>query len=245
MITPILSSILSPIYSAIKQGSSSSSSYYDMIIATSPERYYRHGEASGTVLTDDISAKNGSYNVAPSLNQTSLLASGDDKSVNYAASGYGLIPQDADFNIGAVAFTFMFLIKTNTTQNDKFVLDLRQADNTGFVVTTGGYLSTAGVFRYADPTGANVAVSTVNIDDGSIHHCAVVRNAAGLVTLYVDGVADGTVTDTTSYTRTTGNATLARSSFANADLDGWLDEVSWHKSALSDATIAALAAKAL
>lgn len=223
---------------------STSLTYAEMIVALSPLRYYRHGEPSGTAMVDQISAKNGLYTGVFTLDTTSLLASGDDSSIDLTGNTTAEIPQDSDFNVGTGDFTWMFLVKTNGVQDDKFIIDLRQGDGTGYHVTTGGSGGTlSGGLRYAVGGGLNLGSSVV-IDDSSTHHC-VIKRTSGSVTLWVDGILKGTGSDTTSYTRATGNISYAHSSFGGAGFDAVMDELPYFDFAVSDEDILALATKAL
>jgi len=103
------------------------------------------------------------------------------------------------FAFGTGSFTIEFWIYA-PSNNDKFILGGRSAIGT-MHITTGGYLSTAGVLRYV---GSSTIVSSSVITDNKWHHCAIVRDGSNNITLYVDGVSSGTGTDTTNYTTTTG-----------------------------------------
>jgi len=108
-------------------------------------------------------------------------------------------PNNAVFAFGTGSFTIEFWINA-PLNNDKFILEGRNAIGT-MHITTGGYLSTAGVLRY---NGSSTIVSSNVITDNAWHHCAIVRNGSSNITLYVDGTSVGTGTDTTNYTTTTG-----------------------------------------
>jgi hypothetical protein len=54
------------------------------------------------------------------------------------------------------------------------------------------------------------------IADNAWHHCAIVRNGSSNITLYVDGVASATGTDTTNYTATSGNVLLCANSYGTS-----------------------------
>jgi hypothetical protein len=116
-------------------------------------------------------------------------------------TGYASFPNSSAFAFGTGAFTTEFWIK-GASNSDKFILGGRAAIGT-MHITTGGYSgSTAGALRYV---GSSTITSGSNlITDGTWHHVAIVRNATNTVTLFIDGVASGTGTDTTNYTATGG-----------------------------------------
>jgi hypothetical protein len=128
----------------------------------------------------------------------------------------------SQLNFGTGSYTIEFWIN-GPSNNDKFILG---NNNTSTIqVTTGGSSSTAGSLRYV--AGGNVTTSgSVLITDNAWHHCAIVRNGSSNVTLYVDGVSVGTLTDSTNYTSTTSTVTIAKhNSLSSNYLTGYLSNL--------------------
>lgn len=243
MIKPIAKSLVRQLID-LGQDAPPSLTYEQMVLATSPARYYRFGETSGTAIVDEISAKNGVYIGPYTLGEPSLLASGDDLSVDWNGSSDPTIPQDSDFNVGTGDFTVMFLYKANSAIADSYFLDLRHADSDGWFIITGGAGPTiTGSLRYSN-TVSFIVNSTTVIDGGGTFHC-VIRRQSGTVTAWVNGTNEDSASDATSYTRATGGLSLAHTSFGGNRLDGRMDELCYYNKALTDSEISAFAAKAL
>jgi len=67
----------------------------------------------------------------------------------------------------------------------------------------------------------NTVTGTTDLRDGQWHHIAAVRNSSGIMTLYVDGVSEGTsVTDSTNL-GTNQQITLGAFDYENTAFDGW------------------------
>jgi len=67
----------------------------------------------------------------------------------------------------------------------------------------------------------NTVTGTTDLRDGQWHHIAAVRNSSGIMTLYVDGVSEGTsVTDSTNL-GTNQQITIGAFDYENTAFDGW------------------------
>lgn len=243
MLSNILNPILRPILSGVLGGGGQALTYEQMVLVSSPVRYYRLGETSGTAIVDEISAKNGVYIGPYTLGEPSLLASGDDLSVDWNGSADPTLPQDSDFNVGTGDFTVMFLIQFSSATDSLFIFDTRHADNVGYFILIGGFGgSLSGGLRYTVPFDTIEAVSTTVINDGGIYHC-VVRRESGTVTVWVDGVNEDSATDSASYTRATGSISLAHASFGGARIDAKMDELCYYNKALTNSEISAFSTR--
>jgi hypothetical protein len=118
---------------------------------------------------------------------------------------YLTFPNSSNFAFGTGAFTIEFWIN-GPLNNDKHIVNGRAAIGT-MHITTGGSASTAGSLRYVG--SSTITTGSVLITDNLWHHCAIVRDGSNNVTLYVDGVSQGTGTDTTNYTSTSGTWFIA------------------------------------
>ena len=67
----------------------------------------------------------------------------------------------------------------------------------------------------------NTVTGTTDLRDGQWHHIAAVRNSSGIMTLYVDGVSEGTsITDSTNL-GTNQQITIGAFDYENTAFDGW------------------------
>lgn len=74
-------------------GGGGSSAYRDAVLADSPAAYWRLGEASGTIASDETANNlDGTYSGNVTLGEPSLLASDADTSVHVQSSGHMLGP---------------------------------------------------------------------------------------------------------------------------------------------------------
>jgi hypothetical protein len=134
---------------------------------------------------------------------------------------YLTYPNSSLFAFGTGSFTIEFWIN-GPLNNDKFILGGRAAIGT-MHITTGGFSSTAGVLRYV---GSATIVSSKVITDNTWHHCAIVRNGSTAITLYVDGVAVGTGSDSTNYTTTSGTWNLGKNDSGDTGyLTGYISDL--------------------
>lgn len=116
-------------------------------------------------------------------------------------------PNSSAFAFGTGSFTIEFWIY-GPASNDKFILEGRNAI-TAMHITTGGYAGTTpSTLRYV---GSSTIVSSAVIVNNTWNHCAIVRNGSSAITLYVNGVVSATGTDTTNYTKTTGDFDIGAS----------------------------------
>ena len=243
MISSIIQAIIKPIISSVVV-SSSSLTYDEMVIASSPNRYYKQDETSGTIMVDSIAAKNGNLAGSYTLGEPSLLSSGEGTSIDWGGTSNSTMPQDSDFNTGTGDLTVMFMFKANTAADSLFIMDLRHADNIGWFILTGGFGgTTSGGLRFTDDIFD--ATSSVVINDGGTYHC-VCRIMSGVVEVFVNGVQSGTTdTNATSFTRATGDCYWEFNSFGVNGADATTDQMTYYKRALTNVEIAAFAAKAL
>jgi hypothetical protein len=120
-------------------------------------------------------------------------------SVSFDGSGdYLSLASSEDFNFGSEEFTIEFWINTTTT-SIKGIASKRTsagASNTNWIV----YVTAAGALQFYASDGSTYQINGIfggKINDGSWHHCAVVRNG-NTFTLYVNGVS--VTSQTTSFT---------------------------------------------
>jgi len=114
-------------------------------------------------------------------------------SLNLSAAGYMTVAGSSDFNLGTGDFTIECWARTSHIQSGNgavYLFDLRPNGVTcGAMYQNRAYFHINGV---ALPYNGNAIGS--NFNDGAWHHFALVRNGT-TVTLYLDGFALGSVTD--------------------------------------------------
>ena len=117
------------------------------------------------------------------------------------STAYETFANSSAFAFGTSAFTIEGWVNSNGL-NDKFILSGRAAIGTMHITYGGFGGSTPGCLRYVG--SSTITTGSALISNGVWNHFAVVRDASNNITLYVNGVASATGTDTTNYTATTG-----------------------------------------
>jgi hypothetical protein len=216
-------------------------SYSSTVLADSPLAYYRLGDLSGATMTDSSgSARNGSYQNAPTLGAAGALTGDTDKSVTFnGGTQFCDVPYAAWMNVAAM--TVEAWVKTTDTTNYKSIWDRDSTNSTQRVfqfrkenTNKLGFIIIAG----ANPS----VVSSRTISDGNWHHVACTYDGANL-RLYVDGAADGVTATTQALTQPTAtNLRLAVNlsvSGGTAYWNGGIDEAAFYGTALSATRIQA------
>ena len=128
------------------------------------------------------------------------------------------IASNAAFSFGTGDFTIEFWFK-GAAQVDKFFYDNRGGLTSGNPhITLDG--TTGNKLRWGPTSTTGSAV----VADNSWHHCAVTRES-GTVKIWVDGVLDTSVADSTNYS-TDRAVKIARNSYATTnDLNGNLSNI--------------------
>jgi hypothetical protein len=107
-----------------------------------------------------------------------------------------IVASNAAFAYGTGSLTIEAFINTTTKVDFQSIIGSFDGTNGWFLHTTVAGVVLAGLNSVGFITG------TINVCDGAWHHVALVRNVSTL-TLYIDGVADGTRSDTTNLGSTT------------------------------------------
>lgn len=210
---------------------------YNAVIPSSLVGYYKLDEASGTTAVAQI-GPTGTYVGSPTLSGTradglisgtSVLFDGVNDTVDFGTSDFAFERTDS--------FSIALWIKTTTTgSSDTVSKSLSVSPFTGWVV--GPSSTTAGAMQF-DLVNSSVAtnrlkvINSVLINDGNWHHVAITYDGTSLasgVSMYVDGVLDGSTTapnDTLSASILAGaaKATIGSRDSALAFFPGDLDDV--------------------
>lgn len=118
-------------------------------------------------------------------------------SLNFPANGSYVTGTNANFNISAtnVAWTFECWVLAKQSTLFFFGIGSGGAYGNSFYASYGN--TTAGKFTFYQGNGSATVVtvtSTNTYNPGTWYHYAVCRTTAGVMTQYINGVADGTVT---------------------------------------------------
>jgi len=209
-------------------------SYYDEVMADSPVRYFRLGEASGAAVVDATGTANGTYTGGITYSETGAI-SGDTAIRTNGSTGYATLyslPTSGSYTVEC------FLLMAS--QLNLIPVASRTASNArGMDIVIGG-TSTAGrvTFRVmVVDGGASYDVQVDGVADGW-HHFAMTLNGTTM-TAYIDGASVGSIAVTTpagnTQSLTLGKRGTTYSAFT-------FDEVAIYTTALSGARIAAHAA---
>lgn len=239
-----------PAAPALTAVASAGTPYRTQLLASSPIRYYRLDETSGTVATDSGSqAQNGTYSAA-TLNQTGLLTGDTDAAATFNGTTSTVSLPTTSLPTGNTAWSIACLVKpTNSTNGANGVI--AAIGNPG---TNGaaGYLAQASAGGWIAGTwGGGVHDSAAQDASvaGHTYFLAITYDGAGNLRLYVADITLGTTTPTVYGPFAVGTLALtaghANIGLAHTTVDGFwfagtIDEVAIFSSALSAGTLTTL-----
>lgn len=218
----------------VNQYQSSKSIYAGSLTSTAPAAYWRLGETSGTAANDvSGNAHSGTYTGGYTLGAVDALASDTNKAVTLnGTTGYV-----SAGNLGVTqspAFTEEVWVKTTSAANAWLISEGSTSSATpaaGLSTNTSGSKARFSIRDSASTTVGITGASTIN--DGQWHDLVGVRDGTSL-SLYVDGVLDGTTTGTVgSISLNTTTIGAIRQPTTGGYLNGSLDEAAMYTSALS------------
>lgn len=140
---------------------------------------------------------------------------------------YVTFPDSADWALSNAVFTIDFWVRHNTLATTQHYF---AQQNTSSGSTNQFFLNVAatGVITFSVISGGTTIITMASaagaITAGSWHHVALVRKAANVFNIYVDGVSVATVTDTDSIPDYTDIFRIGADRAGVNALDGWLDE---------------------
>ncbi len=216
--------------------------------ALSPVAAWRFEEGAGATAQDTVGANDATLSGdfwAPGRYGTGISLNGTTDSA--------VVPNSADFNFDtADTFTVTAWIQAPSQQADLSVTDNMIIEKWD---TQGGYPFVIRIFnethanegrifaaRYDGSNGSGV-LSQARVNDGRWHHVAFVRDAGGMLRLYIDGIEEDAVVDSTVNT-TANNSDLyfgERGNVGSYYFAGSIDEVTIFSTDLSDTEIANVA----
>jgi hypothetical protein len=186
---------------AVTISATGGAAYSELALSDRPTRYYRLNDASGSTAVDSSSAaSNGTYNNTPTLNQASMLYSGDGASVSFNGTdetmtfsggltgtldSNALVIWDALVNISGTSLSgCMFSIQADG-KNLSFGVG-----NTTFANTGNNFIALQQGNAYFN---SGVAIGT-----GNKYLAAAWSKAASQIYLFIDGVCVHVATTNTA-----------------------------------------------
>lgn len=184
-------------------------SYASTVLADSPLRYWRLGDASGAAVDSSTNATNGSYTGSPTLAQTGLIVGDAGKSAlfNTHATDYmlGLTGHAPGLLSGQTNWTIELWMKTADTTIPGFYWVERGSTGNDIIRLQLDAGKTQLVMVYRDDAGTlnNVlGASGLALANSQPHHLVCVKSGTSVL-LYIDGSQSGsTATLTASNTQT-------------------------------------------
>ena len=140
---------------------------------------------TGTVWTDLVGENDGTLTNGPtfsSANGGSIVFDGSDDTVATTLSP------------SLASYTISMWVKTSSSSSEIYIDSYISANYIRLVVLSTGVVQ----FPFRESGTEIVSVSSTSINDGEWHHITGTRDAGVIGRVYVDGVADGSATDTTA-----------------------------------------------
>lgn len=214
--------------------------YLGMVLRANPLAYWRLGESSGTTAVDETeNNRDGTYVNTPTLGVTGRIPGNTAVTFTAASSEYVAGPDLSAFEADC---TYIVWFKTTSTGATKYLFSEGQStvavQHASLRISSGNKVVAAAI---NDANAAPFTVTgTTTVTDGNWHMAALVKSGTTL-TLYVDGVTEGTpATLSGTWTLNTSAIGVLRRSTVVSFMDGTEDEVSVYPTALTAAEIAAI-----
>jgi hypothetical protein len=217
--------------------------YVDIVSADAPVAYYRLDEASGTTGYDiSGQGRTGVYSGGPTLGVAGAISGDTDTAVTFAsASSQSLgASSNASLPTGSGALTLECWLKISAApgaRQEALCIGLAgTANEAAYIAVLSSGKIEAGLWTHNVVSGA--AIST-----GVYHHIVMTSagGSGGTITLYVDGVSQGTTTATGALTYGTTALTVGAGS-GNSLIDyfsGTVDEAAVYATALASGRVTA------
>lgn len=185
------------------------------------------GTDAATATTDESASANAITFVGNAQIDTAQKKFGTASLLLDGTGDYLAIPDSANWDFGAAAFTWECWVRFNTTGDGTFFGAWTTSN-----ATARFYWSFTGSAMALNFYNIGSAVQTINSSawspsTGVWYHVVCERNASNVFRFYVDGVMFGKTTNSQSFddTRTQPVWIGARNHSTPTALDGWLDEL--------------------
>ena len=209
--------------------------YMEAALIAAPLRYYRLGEASGTVAVDSSPQKqNGTYVLAPTLGVVGGVVGDPDTAVTFNGTTQNVTVPTTGLPTGNAAWSLKALVKIAAAPGVGATICNFGTWGTNKAAPHIGMNTTGGV--YAGTFNGDTA-ATANISTATWHHVVATYDGTTL-RVYLDNVAGPTATPGPLVVALHG-AAIASSESGAGFFPGSLDEVEFYGIALSVAQIAA------
>jgi phage gp46-like protein len=173
-------------------------------------------------FTDDVPSRAWVPNGSVSINE-SIKKIGPASLLVPAGSTHYLQDDDSsDWAFGLDDFTIeCWVYRYAVSSNDHCIIGNINYSNNGWLF--GINAGDAVVWRSNQPNGSNRASSSTLLSDNTWYHVAVTRKS-GTVRIFVDGILEGTGSDTEDLTETTG-AGIGKADYYVYQFGGYIDEL--------------------
>jgi hypothetical protein len=206
--------------------------YRQEVLADTPVAYWRLGEATGTVATDQAGTNAGQYRGGFTLGQPGALVGDADTATRIdGTSGYISVANSASFSLGDV-LSLEAWVKRSTLGTDQRIFH----KGSGWALLR---FTTTNRVLFAKSSGGDITTSTVAITDTTRWHHIVATKNGTTVRLYVDGVdATGPVANQT-VVNTTSSLNIGRDTGGSQYFNGLIDDAAIYRQALSPTRVRA------
>lgn len=215
-------------------------SYREVVEALSPTHYWRMDETSGATAADFLGTANGTYNGAPTLNASALIAEG--AAVTFGGNKNITVADDATFkNLSSLSIAFTMNLTGSMNAGASFVAHHATHPD----VTAGAwwfnYWDTWLFFGGGDGAASHEISQIMSFDTGARYHVGMAWTGS-IARFYVDGSQVGA---DQAISGIGGGASTATVTLAGESLLGWfpgtMDElVYWKNTALTSANFTAM-----
>ena len=199
--------------------------------------YWDMNDASGQTQTDQSNTANNGYrgNSAssdsrdPLINTTNPVPYTINAILLDGADDRVTIPNLAAYNLGTGGFTIEAWIKANASFNDQTIFARRNLAKTGLWFGLDGLNSNQLALEIG---GTRILSSSIDLGVAEWKHVSVTRSGGGAITFYVDGVACGTGTSSTTV-NVTHDIWIGNDEQSSFGFGGLIDEVRFWNEALT------------
>lgn len=219
--------------------------YSGEVTADAPLAWWRHGEASGTTMTDSSGNSHpGTYTGSPTLGTTGL-AGGDTAMTVNGTTQFGQVAHASWMNVSSI--TVESVCKPTSVSGVRTMVARRSTSSTNQLSCAWGLRTngTAAEFFIITALGTTIVTGTSVLATGVTYVIAGSYDpTTGVAKVYVNGTLDATVTITpgTALATPTSDIHVGRGYNSGEFFAGVIDETSIYSSVLSDDRIFAHAA---
>ncbi len=229
IVDPFNNELLSPVSSPVSV-TDIMSAYGTQVLTDGADRYWRLGEASGTVAYDSAGSADGAVQAGVTFGATGAINGDADKAATFGGTSTGYIGTGSSAVQAPNTFTAEAWVKTTTTAGGKIIGYGSAKTGSSGSYDRHVYMDNSGKINFGVYSGSTKTItSPTAYNDGNWHHVVASLSSAGTA-LYVDGRLIGRDVAVTSgasykgYWRVGGDALgfdLAEQ--ANQRLPGWRD----------------------